>query len=333
MLGMPLRPLPRRFFLILFLSFLPAAQAQHSVQPPLTVPTFTVPGVSAEQPLKIVVYGDTRFTDPKDTIDTSPRVRQYLVQQIAQEKPDAVFMTGDLPFTGTDPADWQVYRDETASWRAGHLRIYPTLGNHDVKGGWDAGVRNFNATFPELKGYLYYSVEIGNVYLITLDCTQSYAEGSEQRAWLAAQLAHLPKSIDFVFFLSHMPLYADLQSQVMVSLPNPAELSLREFILAQAPKLKAKLIVANGHIHSYERFDGGQITYIISGGGGAIPYRIVFRGPEDQYTAETYPNYHYLVFDIRGRSANATMYRVIDAGAPVLHTEIRDRFTLTAPQP
>jgi hypothetical protein len=330
---MPLRLQPRCLFLVLVLSFLPAAQAQHSPQPPLAVPTFAVPGVSAEQPLKIVVYGDTRFTDTKDTIDTNPRVRQYLVQQIAQEKPDAVFMTGDLPFTGTDPADWQVYRDETASWRAGHLRIYPTLGNHDVKGGWDAGVRNFNATFPELKGFLYYSVEIGNVYLITLDCTQSYADGSEQRAWLAAQLEHLPKSIDFVFFLSHMPLYADLQSQVMVSLPNPAELSLREFIVAQTPKLKAKLIVANGHIHNYERFEGGQITYIVSGGGGAIPYRIVFRGPEDQYTAETYPNYHYLVFDIQGRTANATMYRVIDAGAPALHTEVKDRFTLTTPQP
>ena len=87
-----------------------------------------------------------------------PQVRKYLVQQIAREKPDAVFMTGDLPFNGADPADWQVYRDETAAWSAEHLRVYPTLGNHDVKGGWDEGVRNFNATFPELKGYLYYSV-------------------------------------------------------------------------------------------------------------------------------------------------------------------------------
>lgn len=327
------RLLPARIFIVLFCVSFGIAYAQHSQQPPLDTPTFVVPGFNAGQPLKIVVYGDTRFTDPSNIIDTDPAVRQYLVQQIAEVKPDAVFMTGDLPFNGSDPADWQVYRDETPAWRAEHLRIYPTLGNHDVKGGWDAGVRNFDTTFPELKGYLYYSVQIGNVYLITLDCTQSYAAGSEQRDWLAAQLAHLPKSIDFVFFLSHMPLYADLQSQVMVSLPGPPELSLREFLVAQAPKLKARLIVANGHIHNYERFEGGQITYLVSGGGGAIPYRILFRGPEDQYTADTYPNYHYLVFDIRGKTADATMYRVANPKNPPFRTEIRDRFTLTAPQP
>ncbi|HZD48439.1 MAG TPA: metallophosphoesterase, partial [Silvibacterium sp.] len=176
------------------------ARAQHSPEPPPNGPTFAVPGIAAGQTLKIVAYGDTRFTKVSNEVDTSPQVRQYLVKQIAREKPDAIFMTGDLPFIGADSADWQVYRDESAAWSAEHLRVYPTLGNHDVMGGWQAGVRNFDATFPELKGYLYYSVEIGNVYLITLDCTESYGEGSPQRTWLAAQLDHLPASVDFVFF-------------------------------------------------------------------------------------------------------------------------------------
>jgi acid phosphatase type 7 len=310
------------------------ACAQHSPQPAPVGPSFTVSGIPVEQTLKIVAYGDTRFTDTKNDQDTNPRVRQYLVQQIAQEKPDAIFMTGDLPFNGADPADWQVFRDESAAWSAAHLRVYPTLGNHDVKGGWDAGVRNFNATFPELKGYLYYSVQMGNVYLITLNCTESYAEGSPQRAWLGAQLEHLPRSVDFVFFLSHMPLYADLQSQVMASVPNPAELSLREFILREAPQVHAKLIVVNGHIHNYERFEGGRISYIVSGGGGALPYRVVFRGPEDLYQDESYPNYHYLVFTIHGKTADATMYRVTGLTPPAaLHLEVKDKFTLTAPAP
>jgi hypothetical protein len=307
-----------------------AAWGQHSPHPPLAEPTFIVPGITAGQTLKIVVYGDTRFTDKTNDQDTSPQVREYLVQQIAREKADALFMTGDLPFNGADPADWQVYREETAAWSAEHLRVYPTLGNHDVKGGWDEGVRNFHATFPELKSYLYYSVEIGNVYLITLNCTESYSEGSPQRAWLRAQLEHLPKSVDFVFFLSHMPLYADLQSQVMASVPNPAELSLREFILAEAPKVHAKLIVANGHIHNYERFESGQISYIVSGGGGALPYRVLFRGPENLYHDQSYPNYHYLVFMIHGKTADATMNRVTGLKT-ALQLEVKDKFTLTAP--
>lgn len=316
--------------LLAILALAGAAWGQRSPQPPLAEPTFVVPGIATGQTLKIVAYGDTRFTDTGNDADTKPRVREYLVQQIAREKPDAVFMTGDLPFNGADPADWQVYRDETAAWSAEHLRVYPTLGNHDVKGGWDEGVRNFNSTFPELKGYLYYSVQIGNVYLITLDCTESYAEGSPQRAWLGAQLEHLPQAVDFVFFLSHMPLYADLQSQVMASLPNPAELSLRDFILKEAPKVRAKLIVVNGHIHNYERFEVDQISYIDSGGGGALPYRVFFRGPEDLYQDKSYPNFHYLVFMIHGKTADATMHRVAGL-AGKMHLEIKDRFTLTAP--
>ena len=299
----------------------------------MTEPTFTVPGITAGQPLKIVAYGDTRFTDVSNIGDTSPTVRQYLVKQIAGEKPDAVFMTGDLPFHGADAADWQIYRDETAVWTTEHLRIYPALGNHDVMGGWDAGVHNFNATFPELKGYLYYSVEIGNVYLITLNCTESYAEGSPQRAWLEAQLDHLPKSVDFVFFVSHMPLYADVQSQVMATLPNPAELSLRKFILSKAPQVHAKLVVVNGHIHSYERFEKQGISYIVSGGGGAVPYPVFVRGPEDLYQDRAYPNYHYILIMVHGKTADAKMYRVTNPKDPAaMGLEVKDRFTLTAPR-
>lgn len=319
-----------RLLVVVILAGAAVAWGQHSPQPPLDGPTFTVPGIAEGRALRIVAYGDTRFTDRANDRDTNPRVREYLVQQIAREKPDAVFMTGDLPFNGADPADWQVYREETAAWSAEHLRVYPTLGNHDVKGGWDEGVRNFDATFLELKGFLYYSVQIGNVYLITLNCTESYAEGSAQRAWLGAQLEHLPKSVDFVFFLSHMPLYADLQSQVMATLPNPAELSLKDFILRESPQVHAKLVVVNGHIHNYERFEIEKVTYIVSGGGGALPYRVRVRGPEDLFQDKSHPNYHYLVFSIHGKTADATMYRV--AGSPTdLRLEVKDRFTLRAP--
>jgi hypothetical protein len=144
-------------------------------------------------------------------------------------------------------------------------------------------------------------------------------------------LEHLPKTVNFVFFLSHMPLYTDLQSQVMASLPTPAELSLREYILSLAPKVDAKMIVLNGHIHNYERFEGGKVTYLVSGGGGAIPYRIAFRGPEDKYQDHSYPNYHYIILQVHGKTADATMYRVANPRSAHLRLEVKDRFTLTAP--
>ena len=82
--------------------------------------------------LKIVAYGDMRFTDPSNTTRHNPRVRKWLVDRIAEEKPDALFVSGDLPFRGGLNEDWDVYRRETAPWTAAHLRVYPTLGNHEL---------------------------------------------------------------------------------------------------------------------------------------------------------------------------------------------------------
>ena len=57
-------------------------------------PDLVRPGVDASRPLSVIVYGDTRFTDPKETSATNPKVRRWLVDKIAEEKPDAVLVSG-----------------------------------------------------------------------------------------------------------------------------------------------------------------------------------------------------------------------------------------------
>ena len=52
-------------------------------------PTFVVSEIKPGSDMKIVAYGDMRFTDPSNKTDTNPRVRKWLVDRIAQEKPDA----------------------------------------------------------------------------------------------------------------------------------------------------------------------------------------------------------------------------------------------------
>jgi hypothetical protein len=187
-----------------------------------------------------------------------------------------------------------------------------------------------------LKGYLYYSAQIGNVYLISLDTTQSSSTGSPQRAWLESQLEHLPSEVDFVFFLDHMPFMADVQSQIAASLPTPNEIALRGVLEAAAAKSHAKFVVINGHIHNYERFERNGITYLISGGGAAKPYPVLIRGDEDLYRdpdPKKQPpliNFHYLVIQLQGKHAEVKMYRVADpdADAAALTVEVRDTFLL-----
>jgi hypothetical protein len=293
-------------------------------------PTFTVTDLPVGRPLRIVVYGDMRFTDPSNTSDTRPGVRKWLAQKVAEEKPDILLLTGDMPFHGSDPADWKVYSQETAAWTRERLRIYPTIGNHEGLPDPIKGITNYYAAYPQVEKHSYYSVQLGNVFLITLDSSTFMGAGWPQRRWLEAQLAHIPSSADFVFFLCHAPLVSDLQTAFMLGIPDRTTLSLRHELEAAAAKSRARFVVFNGHIHNYERFEMNGIMHVISGGGGARPYPIFIRGDQDLYQARTYPNFNYVLITLEGKHAEAKMYRVVDPDAAEKTVELKDSFVLDA---
>ena len=293
-------------------------------------PTFTVTDLPVGRPLRIVVYGDMRFTNPSNTSDTQPGVRKWLAQKVAEEKPDILLLTGDMPFHGSDPADWKVYSQETAAWTQEQVRVYPTIGNHEGLPDPAKGIANYFAAYPQIEKHNYYSVQLGNVYLITLDSSTFMGGAWPQHRWLQAQLAHIPASADFVFFLFHAPLVSDLQTAFMLGIPDPSALSLRHELEASAGKSRARFVVFNGHIHNYERFDVNGIMHVISGGGGARPYPIFIRGDQDLYQAGTYPNFNYLLITLEGKHAEAKMYRVVDPNAANKTVELKDSFVLDA---
>jgi len=293
-------------------------------------PTFTVTDLPVGRPLRIVVYGDMRFTNPSNTSDTQPGVRKWLAQKVAEEKPDILLLTGDMPFHGSDPADWKVYSQETAAWTQEQVRVYPTIGNHEGLPDPAKGIANYFAAYPQIEKHNYYSVQLGNVYLITLDSSTFMGGAWPQHRWLQAQLAHIPASADFVFFLFHAPLVSDLQTAFMLGIPDPSALSLRHELEASAGKSRARFVVFNGHIHNYERFDMNGIMHVISGGGGARPYPIFIRGDQDLYQAGTYPNFNYLLITLEGKHAEAKMYRVVDPNAANKTVELKDSFVLDA---
>jgi acid phosphatase type 7 len=293
-------------------------------------PTFVVSDLPVGRPLRIVVYGDMRFTDPRNTSDTSPGVRKWLAQKVGEEKPDILLLTGDMPFHGSNPEDWEVYRQETSLWTQEQLRIFPTIGNHEGLPDPVQGISNYYAAYPQLQAHNYYSVQLGNIYLITLDSSTFLSAGWEQRRWLEAQLAHIPASADFVFFLLHVPLVSDLQTAFMLGIPDKSTLGLRHELESAAAQSHAKFVVFNGHIHNYERFEVNGITHVITGGGGARPYPIFIRGDEDLYRARTYPNFNYLVITLQGKHAEARMYRVVDPDAAQKTVELKDTFSLDA---
>lgn len=279
----------------------------------------------------VIVYGDQRFTDPTNTKVTSPKARHWLVEQIANEKPDAILLNGDVVYSGDVVNDYEVYKTEMQVWRDDHINVYPALGNHEFHGDAQQALEHWWNAFPEMRDRRWYSAQLGKaIYTIALDSDTSLLEGSDQQKWLDLQLKGLPKETKFVFISMHHPPVADFQTKINVSHnPRPNEIALRDYLERVVPQLHAKIIVCAGHIHNYKRFLRGDVTYLVSGGGGASPVR-VDRAPEDLYQSNDFPNYHYVKFVLDGDTLRAKMYRLasIDSGTP--SWEDRDDFVIQA---
>jgi acid phosphatase type 7 len=325
MMCMSSRLLPRALLLLLLSCPLFAQQPATSDG----APTFRVDTMLLSSHVKVIAYGDQRFHDHFNFMIANPKARVALANKIAAEKPDAIQMSGDVPYKGTDRSDYDAFRTETKAWRDAHLRVYPALGNHELSGGAEKGVAEWWNAFPELNGMRWYSVALGDrVTLVQLDSTSELTPGSKQINWLRAQLTALPPSVDFVILSLHHPPVADIQTHIHVDHnPRPNEIALRDFLSQTAPALHAAIVVVAGHIHNYERAEVDGITYLVSGGGGAEPYEVE-RMKQDLYQDINFPNFHYVRFELEKDQLKATMVRLADPDAKKLVWQEKDHFVI-----
>lgn len=280
----------------------------------------------------IISYGDMRFTDPKETTVTNPKVRRWLVEKIAAEKPDALLLSGDIPMHGAVADDYAVFQAETSPWRAAHLSVFPALGNHELNGkDQQQCLENWWNAFPQLRPRRWYSVQIGSkVFALNIDSNAPLLPGSDQSQWIEKQIAHLPSSVRFVFINMHYPPVADTREQPREDdSPRPNEIAFAELLKKVAPGKQARFIVSAAHVHNYERFLQDNVVYMVSGGGGAPPGEIK-RGPQDLYQRDNglVPNYHYVKFVLRENRLDAEMIRVSEPSADAPAWEVKDRFQI-----
>src|SRR5712671_4017901 len=336
--GMAARKILRLFGLVLASVAVCFGQAKSPTKdlPPAPVAvearaTFRVADQALHSPLTIIAYGDMRFTDPGNVTATNPSVRQALVARVAEENPDAVLLNGDVPWHGGNETDYSVYRAETKAWRDARSRVFPALGNHEFAECEPLEcLRNWWRAFPELKDRRWYSVQLGTqIYAIALDSNASLLADSEQSRWLEAEIAALPQAVRFVLITLHHPPVADVQTKLFTDHnPRPNEMALASLLEAKR-KSRVKFVVIAGHIHNYERFERNGVVYLVSGGGGAVPYPVE-RTPADAYQDPSFPNYHYLKFVVAGETLKGTMYRLAHPGH--FSWEVKDTFEVPGPK-
>jgi Icc-related predicted phosphoesterase len=261
-------------------------------------------------PVRFTVYGDTRFTDPSNTKDANPEVRQTLVRAIAEARPDFIVFDGDIALNGDKPEDWKVFDQETAAWRERRIPVYPALGNHDLHGSANDALTNYFTRFPDLKQNRFYSVRAAFSLILELDSSLDETSGP-QGDWLREQIDHIPKHVDFLFIVLHHPPYTSSSDAKTFGGGHSARASeqrLAAFLEEQQKRLRARIVVFGGHVHNYERHEHGGVTYFVTGGGGAHAYPIT-RAADDPYQS-TEINYHYILVEVKKHKLKVTMNRL-----------------------
>ena len=98
-------------------------------------------------------------------------------------------------------------------------------------------------------GLFWYSFQYGNIHIVQFSSEHDFTEGSEQRAWLEADLRSVDRTeTPFVIVTAHRPMYnsEDYKSDYEVSL------HLRSAIEPLLDAYSVDVFLA-GHYHSYER--------------------------------------------------------------------------------
>jgi acid phosphatase type 7 len=258
-------------------------------------------------PLTFIAYGDTRFTQ-RDGVANAV-ARRALVARVASEKPAAIFIGGDLVYEGGNPEDYETYRTETAVWSQAKIPIFPALGNHEFRGcDTDSGPCLSNwwrAAVPSgVRSFRWYSVTLGpKILVLVLDSDSSLKPGSEQRTWFEQQITNPGSKTEFVFVVLHYP---PVREPIYPRAKDEKEIA--RYLSNHTHSLQARVVVVSSHIHNYERFRRDDVTYLVSGGGGAKPVPVLrlFGELSKLHTAE---NFHYIRFRLEGGDLQGTMVR------------------------
>ncbi|MGW4679322.1 metallophosphoesterase family protein [Micromonospora taraxaci] len=149
----------------------------------------------------------------------------------------------------------------TASPPGGHKSCTrPSPGNHDYNTSGATGYYNYFGTSAGPSGRGYYSFDLGNWHVVSLNSNISMSAGSTQEQWLRADLAATSKPCTLAYW--HHPLFTSSSNHAPSTSTRPLYQALYDY--------NADAVVW-GHNHVYERFAPGLRSFV-AGMGGASHY-------------------------------------------------------------
>lgn len=258
--------------------------------------------------------GDTfRFAAIGDTHPGFTDQAGRLMDQTIAEGFDFSVHAGDIQYYSGALESWTTWFQGMGPWLA-QGAFYPSIGNHEFE---DQNPTEYEDYFVRLfhgAGFdgtdRYYRFESGGVWFFALDTEGDVAAGSEQAQWFEAQLADAAAQPGYrfsvVFF--HKP---------FVTCGDTSQNSGARAHYQPLFQQYDVLLVLQGHMHGYERFEIDGVTYITTAGGGGLMGDV----SENDTRAECAlreaagPWYHAMLFEV---GATTLSGRAIDADGQAL---------------
>lgn len=272
-------------------------------------------GIADIDPAKSIflVVGDTQSTSHWEFWrERNDKERKQLVDEIAARDPAFVINLGDLTTRGSSKKHWQNFDALHKTVLEKEIPYFPILGNHEYYGNKETALRNYFDRFPNLQQKHWYSFAWKNVALIMLDSNfSSLSENqvNEQDQWYLGELERYERdqTISYIIVCCHEAPFTN--SRVVA--PNKKS---KKYFAEPFLKFKKTSLFFSGHAHTYEHFQIGGKTFIVSGGGGGPRHKVTIdprkRQYDDAYVGGELRFMHFCEIEQRDKSLLLRAFRL-----------------------
>lgn len=279
-------------------------------------PFLSCEAVSPNHPT-VVFIGDTQQTSHWEfwrERNDDKTIR--LLEEIARRRPAFIVNLGDLTTRGSSAPHWAWFDAAHRPIREARIPYFPILGNHDYYARNTTSLKFLRQRFPLLRKNTWYDFTHDGVGFILLNSNFAdlpRSEKSRQQEWYLATLDRMDNdsTIRWIIVASHHPPYTN--SRVV----RPSAEVRREFAEPFTQSAKGALFLS-GHCHSYERFEEGGKTFVVSGGGGGPRHGLKI-DPGTRRFADRFPGpslrfFHFCEMTIGRESLEVEVVRLTDEG-------------------
>lgn len=254
----------------------------------------------------LILLGDPQRTSRIEAWrERNDAERARIVAGVAAARPGLLVLLGDLVFRGSSRRHWARYDALIAPIRDAGIPMLAVPGNHEYRG--RRRPEGFLARFPPVEGRTWFTRRFGPAGLVFLDSNDRKlgpARWREQLDWLSARLAEWngDSGVRGVLVFLHHPAFTNSR---VTGDAAPVAGDVRD-VLAGSRQV---VLVAAGHVHTYERFLRDGVTYVNSGGGGGPRVRLLTgadrRHPDDLYPGPAPRDFHWVELSIGAAGVDA----------------------------